>query len=119
MLKRKELFALLVILGIAHQHRVAFAQRGVLDALQNQREKRIRQIGDGDQNLAGAKRAQALRRGIRLVAQPFNGREDPASRGGGDDAWLTEHTGDRGGGNARVLAYRLPPTAYRAERGKR
>ena len=82
--QRVLLLAFVVVLGVAEQHRVAGAQRRALDALQDQREERVGDVGDGDQHLAGAQRAQALGGGVRRVAERLDRRHHRGPRLGVD-----------------------------------
>ena len=59
--QRVALFPLLVVLGVAEQHRIAVPLGRVFDALEDQREKRVRDVRNRDQQLAGAQRPQVLR----------------------------------------------------------
>ena len=101
--ERIAFFAFLVVLRIAEQHRVAFTLRGVLDALQNQREERIRDVRHGDQELAGSEHPEILGGGVRFVREPFDGLQHFAARGRCDDIGLTEDARDRGRGHASTL----------------
>ncbi len=74
-----------VVLGVPDEHRVVFALRGILDALEDEREKRVRDVGDGHQQLAGARPPEILGGGIRDVAQDVDGLEDLQPRLDGDD----------------------------------
>ena len=98
--QRVAILALLVVLRVAEQHRVAFALRGVFNALEDQREEWIRDVRDGDEQLAGAQRAQVLGRGVRRVIEELDGLHHFAARIGRDDIRLAEDAGDGGGGDA-------------------
>ncbi len=60
--ERVAVFARLVVLRVAEEHRVALALRGLFDALENQREKWIGDVRHRDEQLSGSKRAEVLRR---------------------------------------------------------
>ena len=79
------LLAAFVVLRVADEHRVVFALRGVLDALEDEREERVRDVGDGDEQLAGAGGAQVLRGRVRNVAEDVDGLEDLQPRLDRDD----------------------------------
>ena len=50
--QRVAFLALLVVLRVAEQHGVAFALRGVFDALEDQREERVRDVRHGHEQLS-------------------------------------------------------------------
>ena len=89
--ERVLLLALLVVLGVAEQHRIPGALRGALDALQDHREERVGDVGHGDQQLAGAQRAQALGGGVGGVAQRVDGLHDRRPGGGVDELGPGQH----------------------------
>jgi hypothetical protein len=85
------LLPLVVVLGVAEQHRVAGPQRGALDALQDEREEGIRDVRHGDEHLAGSERPQALGRRVRRVAQRLDGGHDRGARRGVHETGTAEH----------------------------
>ena len=103
--QRVPLLALIVVLRVADEHRVAAALRGVFDALQNEREKRIRDVGHGDEELRRPERPQILRRGVRLVAEAFDRLHHAAPRVGRDDVGLAQHARNGGRGNPGPLRH--------------
>ena len=68
--------------------------------MENERKKWIRDIRDGDQQLAGTQRPEVLGRGVGCIAKPFDGVEHTAARGRGDHVGLTKHARYRRGGDA-------------------
>ena len=101
--QRVAFFALLVVLRVADEHRIALALRGVFDALEDQRKERVGDVRHGDEQLAGAQRAQVLGGGVRLVAEALDRLHDLAARVGRDDARLAQHARDGGGRDAGAL----------------
>ena len=77
--QRVALFALLVVLRVAEQDGMPFALRRVLDALEDQREERVGDVGDRDEQLAGPKRPQVLGGGIRRVGHDLHRVQDAAA----------------------------------------
>ena len=87
-------FALFLVLRVAEQHRIAFALRGALDALQDLRKKRVGDVGHGDEQLAGLVRPEILCRRVRRKFKAFDRLQDSAASGRGDDARLAEDARD-------------------------
>ena len=102
--QRVAILARLVVLRVAEQHRVAVALRRVLDSLEDEREERVGDVGHGDEQLAGAERAQVLGGGVRGVVEQLDRLHHPAPRVGRDDARLAEHARDGRGGDAGASA---------------
>jgi hypothetical protein len=69
---RVSLLARRVVLRVTDEHGVAGLQGRVLNALEDQREKRIGNVGDCDQNLARPLRAEILGGGVRRVTELFD-----------------------------------------------
>jgi hypothetical protein len=82
--RRVAVLARLVVLRVAEQHGVALALRGVFDAAEDQREKRVGDVGHRDEQLAGLERAQVLGRGVRRIAEDDRRRSSPFRRVAGD-----------------------------------
>ena len=97
--QRVALLAALVVLRVADQHRVVVALRRFLDALQDQREERIGDVGHRDQQLAGARRAQVLGGRVGNIAERFDGLEDLELGADRDDVGTAEHPRDGGRGH--------------------
>ncbi len=74
-----------IVLGVANQHRITLALRRVFDALQDQREERIRDVRDHDQDFSRPSGAEVLGGGVRRVAEMFDRLEHPESGAGGHD----------------------------------
>ena len=100
---RVPLFAFLVVLRVPDEHRVAFALGRRFDALENQREERIGNVGDRDDQLPRFQRAEIFRRGIRLVSEALDGLNAHGAACFGDDIGAAQHARDGGGGNSRAF----------------
>src|SRR5436309_15850293 len=65
-----------IVLGVSEQDSISLAQSCLFDTLENQREKRIRNVRHRDQEFAGSQRSQVFRCRIRHVADAVNSLHD-------------------------------------------
>ena len=89
---RVPLFAFHIMLCIAYQNRVALAQRGVFDALEDQREKWIRNVRNRHKNFPGSQSSQVLRGRIRRITKHLDSAHDLSTRARSDDLGTAEDT---------------------------
>jgi hypothetical protein len=101
--QRVALFPGLVVLGVAEQHRVAVPVGGVFDALEDQREERVADVGNRDEELARAQGAKMARRRIGRVAEILDRLQDLVPRDWRDDVRLAHDAGDGRRGDAGAL----------------
>ena len=94
---------LLLVLRVADQHVVPLALRRVLDALEDEREEGVRDVGDGDNQLAGAQRAQALGDRVRREAEAFDRLQDAPAGARRDDVRAAQDTRDGRGRDTGAL----------------
>ena len=103
--QRVAFLAVGIVLGVANQHRIALALRRVFDALQDQREERIRDVRNHDQDFSRPSGAEVLGGGVRRVAEMFDRLEHPESGAGGHDVRAAEYARDRRGGDTGTLRH--------------